>query len=282
MMFSCAGIKSNKPSESTTSFSDYWYNSEAEISSYVINQARYGENHRGTAVLVFVTEHFSTDKNTKTDLVTESDTPILKLNFTKKFNTGIYPYSLMTSTFYPIAGQHSLKVSSSSQEWCGHTYMELVNKDQYQISLNSYFEDESFEKIQIEKVDLEDDVWTQIRLNPEGLKTGKSMMIPSFFYLRLKHQETKAYQCNLAIEEMENYNSYSINYPDLNRTLAIQFEKSFPYKILSWQETYESGWGENKKELTTTAKLINSIKSDYWNENKVKDSYLRKQLDLDK
>ena len=37
----------------------YWYNSEAEITSYNLKQARYGEIHEGKAALIFVTEPFS-------------------------------------------------------------------------------------------------------------------------------------------------------------------------------------------------------------------------------
>ena len=80
----------------------YWYNNEAEISSYALSQARYGEVHKGKAVLVYVTEPFSPDKNTKADAPSDGNISVLKLNFMKKFNTGIYPYSMMTSIFFPL------------------------------------------------------------------------------------------------------------------------------------------------------------------------------------
>ncbi len=37
-------------------FNDYWYDGKAEITSYKLEQARYGELHEGYVVLVFVTE----------------------------------------------------------------------------------------------------------------------------------------------------------------------------------------------------------------------------------
>ena len=104
-------------------FDDYWYAGDAEITSYTLSQDRYGEIHDGQAVLVFVTEPFSPSANTKADRPDNKSVSVLKLNYTKKFNTGVYPYSMMNSTFFPIDnGQHSMKISSSSQEWCGHTY----------------------------------------------------------------------------------------------------------------------------------------------------------------
>ena len=111
---------------------EYWYHGGgAEITSYELTQARYGELRKGESVMVFVTEPFSPSSNTKADNPGNDNVSVLKLNFTKRFNTGIYPYSMMNSTFYPMQkGEASLKASTSVQEWCGHVYMELQNKKQ--------------------------------------------------------------------------------------------------------------------------------------------------------
>lgn len=263
---------------------EYWYSGQAEISSYKLTQARYGEKHQGTAVLVFVTEPFSKKNNVKADAPSSNNVSVLKLNFTKKFNTGVYPYSMMTSTFFPFSnGEHSLKVSSSSQEWCGHTYMELKNDKQFNIKIDSYFKGETNNDLTIKKDYLEDDFWSMIRLNSEQLPTGKHRVIPAFFYLRLLHKEAKAYECELSLLKLdESTNSYKIVFPDLDRKVTINYQSHFPYKILSWRETYYSGWGKSRKLLTTSAELMNTIKSDYWNRHGNKDVNLRKQLDLDK
>jgi hypothetical protein len=266
-----------------TDLKDYWYNGEAEISSYELKQARYGEIHEGKAVFVFVTEPFSPKSGTKADNPDKAAVPVLKLNATKKFNTGIYPYSMMNSTFFPFEnGAYSIKITNTSQEWCGHTFMELDNKSKFQVSLKSYFEGESFENKSLAKADLEDDVWSKIRLQPNNLKVGKMEMIPSFFYLRLRHNEVKAYEATATLSKIdEKINQYSINYPTLNRSLSIQFESAFPHKILAWDETYKSGFGSAAKEMTTTAKRINTIKSAYWNKNSNSDSGLREELGLE-
>ncbi|GAL73363.1 hypothetical protein [Jejuia pallidilutea] len=116
-------------------FKDYWYAGTAEISSYELNQARYGENREGTAVLIYVTEDFLPEIQVKANNQNTTNIPILKLNATKNFNTGIYPYSIMQSTFYPVANnQHALKVSSSMQEWCGQMYAQLNNKEKFNIA----------------------------------------------------------------------------------------------------------------------------------------------------
>jgi len=42
-------------------FKEYWYAGNAEITSYKLDQARYGELREGTSVLVYVTEPFVAD-----------------------------------------------------------------------------------------------------------------------------------------------------------------------------------------------------------------------------
>ena len=79
----------------------------------------------------------------------------------------------------------------------------------------------------------------------------------------------------------ETTTSYKIEYPELDRTLIINYETSFPHKILSWEETYVSGWGKKAKKLTTTASLIKSIRTDYWSKHSNKDSQLRTELGLE-
>ncbi|MFK8102170.1 MAG: septum formation inhibitor Maf [Saprospiraceae bacterium] len=260
----------------------YWYNGEAEITSYELSQARYGELHDGKAVLVFVTEPFSPQTFTKADRAGAKDVSVLKLNATKKFNTGIYPYSIMTSSFFPFEnGKYSMKISSSSQEWCGHTYMELNHKKDYEVQIHSYFQGENKADLKLKTSLLEDDFWTRIRLHPEDLPMGKIKVIPAFSALRLLHKDMAAYRCEASQTSDESSHTYMLFYPDLKRSLAIRYEKKFPHTILSWEESYASGWGNNRKKMTTTATRIKTIRSDYWNKNTPQDIVFRKELGLE-
>jgi len=260
----------------------YWYNNEAEISTYSLEQARYGEIREGQVAMVFVTEPFSRKSNTKADNPTHKDLPVMKLNMTKKFYTGVYPYSMMLSTFFPFSnGEHSAKMSCSVQEWCGHTFTTMSEKKSgFSFNIDSYFEGESAQNIKTEKQLLEDDVWTKIRLMPEQLPTGSFKMIPSLFTMRLLHLDTKAYQANISKQVGNESSKYVIEYPELERTLSINYENAFPHKILGWEETHFSGWGNKRQKLVTKASLLKTIKSDYWTKNTVADSTLRKELML--
>lgn len=65
-------------------FNQYWYDGNAEITSYKLSQVRYGEIHEGRAVTIFVTEDFLPEKQVKADYQNEKNIPVLKLNSTKK------------------------------------------------------------------------------------------------------------------------------------------------------------------------------------------------------
>lgn len=269
---------------------EYWFGGKAEISSYELKQARYGEIHEGNAVLVFVTEDFSRSKQVKLDdpNVNKADAiKVMKLNFTKKFHTGIYPYSMMSSTFTPFdynAFPHTLKITTTSQEWCGHTFSQInYNDNKYDLQKFSYFETEGDVKKTIQGVKTEDELWNLIRIDPEMLPTGKVNLLPSSFYTRLRHVPFEPTKANITLKENPDNNSfldYTIYYPSRERSIKITFNKSFPYVINSWEEKYESGWGDKKTTLTTTGKLKRRINLDYWNKNTNKDRAFIDELKL--
>ena len=282
---------SNQSPHSSVS-EDYWFQGKAEITSYKLSQARYGEIHKGTAVMVFVTETLSKSKQVKMDdpLSNPKDAvDVLKLNLTKKFNTGIYPYSMMTSVFSPIINfssesgkyDHALKVTTSSQEWCGHTFTQLNQETNgYSVDNKSYFESEGDVESKIPQTWLEDELWGCLRQNPKKLPVDKFEILPSTMSLRLRHCPMAAVHAEAWFEVIEDYIEYHVQFED-DRKLIIAFIDEFPYEITGWTETYKSGFGPSAVEITTTATKMESQMLDYWNLNDVDDSHYRKELKLD-
>ncbi len=282
---------SSEPTENKTTFSDYWYSGKAEITRYELEQTRYGETRKGDAVLIFVTEDFWADRQVKYEFGDKSQTvPVLKLNFTRKFYTGIYPYSVMSSIFTPVdfTRRTTLKTTSSSQEWCGHTFTQLNNRGQeFDVQLRSYFQAEGDKAFKLDSAFLEDEIWTRIRLAPESLPTGEIEIIPGSQFTRFRHVPLKVELAEATLATITNKNLsantlavYTLHYKDLNRTLKVTYETTFPYQILAWEETYSTAREKNAKKYTTKAVKTHTLRTDYWSKNKLSDSHLRDELGI--
>ena len=273
--------RAENPRPLSEAFKKYWYSGSAEVSSYALSQARYGELREGHAVLVYVTEPFNPEAQVKAERPDNSSVSVLKLNRTRNFLTGIYPYSIMSSIFYPVGDHsHALKVSTSVQEWCGHVFTQLNNRDDFEVTSFSYFEQEGDQRLNLPKNILEDELWTRLRIDPGRLPTGAHSVIPSLEYLRLRHQPLRAYQAHLTLSEPGAVRTYTITYPELNRTLQLHFEGTSPYTIQGWTESYPSGFGPGAQVLTSTARLIRQLNTAYWGQNSNKDLILRDSLGL--
>jgi hypothetical protein len=269
-------------------FATYWYAGEAELSRYALQQSRYGEPREGEAILVYVTEEFLTEKQVKNESGGTPSTKVLKLNKLKKFETGIYDYSLMTSTFTPIDFRkfpYTLKSTFSSQDWCGQTFSQLNLRDSgLKYQLRSYFEQEGDKERSIEVTYFEDDVWTRMRLEPQMLPLGEIEMIPSQEYMHLMHKEFKHYKAKAVLllqvgdqhSKQEHY-IYRLDYPELGRTIEWVCESKFPFKIIRWEERIKNSGGQTD---TTSAELTESIKSSYWQLNSNANKGLRDSLGL--
>ena len=268
---------------------DYWYQGTAEINTYELQQARYGELHPGTASVIFVSEDFLTDKQVKNDNYSNpNSTPIIKTNLFRRFVTGIYDYSVMSSVFTPTKTDeqpHTLKVTTSMQDWCGQSFTQL-NYDgggEWNAQLRSYFEAEADQNLSIGADFLEDELFNRIRSGWQDLPTGEFRLIPSTAYLLMMHKPYADHPATLSLGDYagddfsgENLKSYRVAYTGLSRTLNIVFDAAPPYVIRGWTETVSS----RGKELTSVATLTHQVQTPYWSQNSVGDQPRREELGL--
>ena len=257
-------------------FQEYWFDGTAEISRYELIQDRYGEPRTGDAVLIFVKEDFTPVTQVKADRPDKNSVAVLKMNFVKKFLTGIYPYSIMTSVFTPLdtaAHPQALKTTTSVQEWCGQTFLQWnLRGKHYEGFGYSYFESEGDGQYSVKGALLEDDVWMKIRLQPDSLPVGKFDSVPGSQAIRLFHQNPGAMPAEGALERTGPLSTYFIRYRDEGRTLSIDFDTAFPHRILGWKETVRG--------KVTEARRTHTEKLDYWNYNGNTDLPQRDKLGL--
>jgi hypothetical protein len=238
---------------SAQDFWAHWGDGKAELNGYALKQPRYGAVRAGTAVLVFVTEDFSDSRRVKADPGKHpaSDVyPVLKLNALRSFQTGIYDYNVMTSSFLRVApGWPVAKVSFSSQEWCGHVWHQVIPRDGKLGGLfHSYFDGEAdgtddlaFPKDGV----LEDALPVLLRgWNGAYLKAGESRdvpFLPSLLWSRLNHKPlawttakiaraVSARPVSVPAGRFEVV-SYTVETAD-GRRLGFEIEASAPYRLI--------------------------------------------------
>jgi hypothetical protein len=253
------------PAAHGSDFNTYWYAGKAELSTYQLEQDRYGEKRTAEQVNIFVTEDFSASKQVKLDNAQEAGddkVPVLKLNSVRRFETGIYDYSLMSSVFTPIESDAAtLKLNATIQDWCGHTFTQINRLDKaWRWRQFSYFESEADTEALLEDCVLEDELFSQLRLKPEAWNNRQVRMLPGLFYLRMKHLPSEPKNATISSQVQNGNRLTTVQYTDLPRTIRITQESAFPYRILDWEEQ------ENDK-ILVKAYLVNVVATDYWAKN---------------
>ncbi|MEB2778585.1 hypothetical protein SYJ56_24970 [Algoriphagus sp. D3-2-R+10] len=263
-------------------FASRWYQDKAEINVFELKQMRYGEEREGEAVMIFVTEDFSKRKQVKLDNPSDAGKDamkVMKLNMTRDFVTGVYPYHTMLSVFTPVyADLKSPKITASVTEWCGQSFMQLNSKNnKYSVKLFSYFESEGDQELSISAM-AEDEIFNLIRLNPDLVPTGHLILIPSLIYNRFTHHPLNSQSAVISKRKTgSNQAEVEVIYEEIGRKLLIKYVDAFPYEIMSWQETQTK---EDGTEEVTSAVRKSVQMLDYWRKNGLQNESIRKILGL--
>jgi len=140
--------------------------------------------------------------------------------------------------------------------------------------------DEADQQHFIEPAQLEDDIWTLIRIEPSSLPTGDIRLIPGSQFSRLKHIKQDVQKATAMLLEEDDIYIYTIKYASIPRALTIKFKKVFPYEIMEWEEISARDKSKEGDLLTTRAVRTNIMRIDYWNKRSVSDLKIRKKLGL--
>lgn len=269
-------------------FWSHWSDGKAELDGYDLIQPRYGEKRHGRAVLVYVTEPWSRARNVKVDRYNPQDpdhTMALKLNAVRKFQTGVYDYSVLTSVFVePGRGFAPMEITFSMQEWCGHVFEEAHFGDKAEVRLNSYFEGESGEATLPTGANFvaEDTLLIGLRgLAADELerKSGVVTLLGSATQRRLKHMPVKAFESKIAWSDKPSEvtvpaGTFKVHEATWGRqggdTCTAWIEVAYPHRVIGWR----CGDGEE-------ARMTGSKRIPYWNTHREGDEVLLKELGLE-
>lgn len=296
----CSSLPSSTPTQAqsvaSASVWSHWGDGQAEVSGYTIQNSRYGQDRPGEAVLVFVTETLTHSKRVKTDGNQTDTFPVMKLNAIHDFQTGMYDYNVMTSTFVPLNGETPrglpTKISFSMQEWCGNTYAEATTVHTYGDPVTA------IRRQSHNYMDGQGETTTTVPLRQRGISTDAlPILIRGIAGPLLKAGETQSVNLlpRMADSHMNQmpwswqsatlsrsqthqktrvpageYDTFSVTVkPATGPAVTYLVETSPPHRIIGW----ETGTGEK-------ASLTGSIRTKYWNRQAAEHATLRSDLGL--
>ncbi len=277
-------------------FGQYWNDGKAEISAYKGVQLRYNEVRPCTSVLIFVTEPFNAEKQVKADAPDSNRmyTSVLKLNHTKRFQTGIYTYSLMTSVFTPTQPaivQNTaynptapLKITFSGQEWCGMVFHQLNRQADKSMrsAANSYFESEGDKTETLQADDntlFADDAFIAVRELLKPLAAGTYSFYHTLEHARISHKALAPQEVSIAKKDatlrFRGQDAAVTEWTLTGKNFVWLFtvEKQYPRRILSFQFT-EGG------KVIEKAELQESMRLPYWKLNANGDEHYVQELGI--
>jgi hypothetical protein len=254
----------------TAAFWQHWGDGKAELSGYAITTGRYGRPRDGKVVLIYVTEPMDRRVWIKDDdgSVAPADrVNVLKLNHVLKFQTGIYPYSVLTSVFTPVDGSAAerfapVKISFTAQEWCGSVWQKLsVSPRSFASEIRSYFHAEGEREDTIPTAAgtlYEDALLIQLRELDGPFATGRDWsgeIVPALWSSRKAHIPLKPAPATIrredALRDGVPVTRFTLAYAGQSRTIDV--EKAPPRRVLGWA----CSDGE-------TARLLKTARLPYW------------------
>lgn len=272
------------PARASAVFNQRWRDGKAELSGYKLTTMRYGAAREATSVLIYVTEPMDRRTWVKDDRVAaEHRVEVIKLNHTLKFRTGIYPYTVMTSVFSPLAGMGRerfapAKISFSAQEWCGHVFHRIYPKgDRFHSFVQSYFSSEGdhAESVKTRQLALyEDALLIQLRELDGPFAGGSDWsgdLVPSLWWARKAHRPLRPMAATIrrsqAVRDGAPVTRFELKYDTTTRTYDV--ERAAPRRVLGWS----SSDGEQ-------ASLLKTTRLAYWKLNRPGGEVFLKELGL--
>ena len=265
-------------------FNARWSDGRAELSGYRATVNRYGELRPAELMLLYVTEPMSRRAWIKDDAAAGDDrVGVIKLNASLKFQTGVYPYSVLTSVFSPVDRWRAeafapVKITLSVQEWCGHVFHAVwPGEDRFTAHILSYFasEGESREETVTPAGALyEDALLIQLRELDGPFANGRDWrgaLVPSLWNARRAHRPLRPVDATIVRSRTTvdgaEVHRFEVRYADVSRTIDV--ETAEPHRVLGWR----SSDGEE-------AHILRTARMPYWQLNHNGDERRREEFGL--
>lgn len=300
LVIACIAAAQTAAPANDPDFGSYWHDGKAELDGYRLSVLRYGQPRTAQAVLIYVTEPFSTSKHVKVDDPSKNSADTfdaLKLNFVRSFQTGIYDYHTMVSLFTRSRDFSPVKITFTSAEWCGQVYEHLdFVGPRVSERFDSYFENESATRsLEVPRDGIaEDNLFILLRgLRGAYLDAGAKRsvhILASPFYGRLTHQPP-AWSA-ASIERLARPETVRVPAGPFvtdvyvvriagQREGRFHIERAYPHRVIRWSWKGEGAGGPvSKLGGTDTGELTGSARLEYWKLHDPGDESYLNQLGL--
>jgi hypothetical protein len=192
---------------------------------------------------------------------------MLKFNYVRRFQTGIYSYREMMSVFFEQSELQFAKMTFGSQEWCGQSFKELVNFDgNSSYHFNTYWDGQgrgSYDVSFPQEIFLYDALTVQLRMLE--FEEGKSVEIPLLpGQISSKVQKPEISKATVNFLKTEtisvtagNFSCQLVEVVHSKGKDLFWFESNFPKRMIKWE-----GYNQDSYELLDSKNLA------YWDLNK--------------
>lgn len=273
-----------------------WSDGQAEVATYAATVSRYDSLRDASVVLVTVTEPVDRKTWIKDDSAAgDARLDVVKLNHMETFQTGVYPYSVMTSVFMPVAdfgadvgGRFApAKITLTAQEWCGHVWHGVwPGAGAFRSEMRSYFASEGETDRTVEAPNgtlYEDALLVQLRELDGPFAGGgdwSGSLVPALWEQRMAHRPLAPVAATIARADTAVAGTdgdtlaatrFRLAY-DGHRGLFVRtvvVEKQAPRRVLGWTTSR----GER-------VRLVRSLRMPYWRLNRPGDTRWRDSLGL--
>jgi hypothetical protein len=281
------GLSSAPRASASTEFWEHWGDGRAELSGYRLTISRYGEAREGELALIYVTEPHDRRTWIKDDDVgSPHRVEVLKLIRSMRFQTGIYPYYVLSSVFAPVDRWEDerfrpVRINLEVQEWCGGVSHRVWPGPGRLRSLRlSYFasEGETLREIRIPEGALfEEALLVQLRELDGSFHGGEDWegsIVPELWRLRTGHGPVAALEARITRSETTRdgipVTRFVLEAEAGAYRRTYDVERAFPRRVVGW----ETSTGER-------AELLESERLAYWRLNRPGDEAHLEALGLD-
>ena len=242
-----------------------WNDGQAEVSVYEATDRREGRLRASRAILVVVAEDLVADRLVKADDPYHGKTRrVLKFNHVRSIPTGLYTFEQMLSVFADADRLAPVKLSMTSHEWCGNSFVEWRG-DTDMLAIRSYFDTPGDVDAPLDPRDavFYDALPLELRgLDFERTRSGRLRVIDSVF----SNKPAVPSVADAAIE-VERPSAapevYRVRVSRGDRRDTFEFERAFPHRLGRWERS-DGG----------SLKLQKSLRLRYWEKTSPGDEHI--------